>query len=139
MTQSCNQQYLDEALKEPSTLTPLHFNMTQSCNQQYLDEALKEPSTLTPLHFNMTQSCNQQYLDEALKEPSTLTLIERYCTYEKVRKGHLGKTAAFWMSFTTCCHHLIIMLLHSVKTINIQLFHKCNGEMATLFLTFDGA
>lgn len=88
--------------------------------------------------LNMTQSCNQEHLDEALKDPSTLTLIEKYHAYEeKVHKGHLGKTAAFWMSFITHCH-LVFMLLHSIKTNNIQLFHKCNGEMAALFFAFDG-
>ena len=85
----------------------------------------------------MTQSCNREHLDEALKDPSTLTLIEKYHAYEeKVHKGHLGKTAAFWMSFITHCH-LVFMLLHSVKTNNIQLFHKFNGEMADIFFAFD--
>ncbi|KAI4827600.1 hypothetical protein KUCAC02_030985 [Chaenocephalus aceratus] len=86
----------------------------------------------------MTQSCNREHLDEALKDRSTLTLIEKYHTYEeKVLKGHLGKTAALWMSFINHCH-LVFMLLHSVKTNNIQLFHKCNGEMANIFFAFDG-
>ena len=88
--------------------------------------------------LNMTQSCNQEHLNKALEDPSTLTLIQKYRDYEeKVRKGHLGKTAAFWMSFITHCH-LVFMPLHSVKTNNIQLFHKCNGEMARLFFAFDG-
>jgi len=76
-------------------------------------------------------------IDDALKDRSTLTLITKYRTYEKVRNGHLGKTAAFWMSFITHCH-LAFMLLHSVKTNNIQLFHKCNEEMTALFFAFDG-
>jgi len=88
--------------------------------------------------LNMTQSCNRKHLDEALKDPSTLALIEKYHAYEeKVSKGHLGKTAAFWMAFITHCH-LVFMLLHSVKTNNIQLFHKGNGEMAALVFAFDG-
>ena len=88
--------------------------------------------------LNMTQSCNQEHLNKALEDPSTLTLIQKYRDYEeKVRKGHLGKTAAFWTSFITHCH-LVFMLLHSIKTNNIQLFHKCNGEMAELFFAFDG-
>lgn len=88
--------------------------------------------------LNMTQSCNREHLDEALKDRSTLTLIEKYHAYEeKVLKGHLGKTAALWMSFINHCH-LVFMLLHSVKTNNIQLFHKCNGEMANIFFAFDG-
>ena len=81
--------------------------------------------------LNLTQSCDRKHLEESLNDPSTLTLMERYRTYEeKVRKSHLGKTAAFWMSFLDHSH-LVFMLLHSVKTNNLQLFHKCNGDMAT--------
>jgi hypothetical protein len=88
--------------------------------------------------LNMTQSCDREHLNEALKDSSTLTFIDKYRAYEeKVRNGHLGKTAAFWMSFITNCH-LVFLLLHSVKTNNLQLFHKCNGEMAVLFFAFDG-
>uniref|UniRef100_UPI00358FFE05 uncharacterized protein n=3 Tax=Myxine glutinosa TaxID=7769 RepID=UPI00358FFE05 len=95
---------------------------------------ISDPAVL----LRMTQSCNREHLDEALKDPSTLLLIKKYHAFEeKVRKGHLGKTAAFWMSFITHCH-LVFMLLHSVKTNNLQLFHKCNGEMADIFFAFDG-
>lgn len=88
--------------------------------------------------LNITQTCSRQHLKEALSDPSTVALLEKYHAYEeKVLNGHLGKTAAFWMSFINHCH-LIFMLLHSVKTNNIQLFHKCNGEMAALFFAFDG-
>lgn len=62
-----------------------------------------------------------------------LNLIGRYQLSEKsVLKGHLGKTAAFWMSFINHCH-LVSMLLCSVKTNDLELFHRCNGEMAILF------
>lgn len=88
--------------------------------------------------LNLIQSCDRKHLEEAIDDPSILTLIERYCNYEeKVRKGHLGKTATFWMSFVDHCH-LVFMLLLSIKTNNLQLFHKCNGDMAVLFFAFDG-
>ena len=88
--------------------------------------------------LNMTQSYTSEHLDKALKDASTLNLIEKYLAYqEKVREGHLGKTAALWASFITHCHR-VFMLLHSVKTNNIQLFHKCNGDMTELFVAFDG-
>ena len=88
--------------------------------------------------LNMVQSCNRENLNETLSDQSTVTLIDKYRSFEeKVLKGHLGKTGSFWMSFITHCH-LVFMLLHSVKTNNIQLFHKCNGEMADIFFAFDG-
>lgn len=94
--------------------------------------------TNTAALLKLIETCNKETLNEALKDPSTLTLIERYHVFEeKVLKGHLGKTATFWVSFINHCH-LVFMLLHSVKTNNIQLFHKCNGEMSDLFFAFDG-
>ncbi len=105
--------------------------------EQFIEEEnihITDPAAL----LNMTECCNREHLDEALRDPSTLTLIEKYCTYEdKVLKGHLGKTAAFWMSFISHCH-LVFMLLHAVKTNNIELFQKCNGEMAGLFFAYGG-
>ena len=98
------------------------------------DISVADPAIL----LRMTQSCNRENLDEATNDPTTLMLISRYQTYEeKVSKGHLGKTATFWMSFITHCR-LVFMLLHSVKTNNLQLFHKCNEDMANIFFAFDG-
>ena len=76
--------------------------------------SIDDPTAL----LNMTQSCNQQHLNKALEDPSTLTLIQKYHDYEgKVRKGHLGKTAAFWMSFITHCH-VVFMLLHCLNLLS---------------------
>lgn len=89
--------------------------------ERFIDEeniSISDPTAF----LNMVRSCNREHLKEALSDSSTLTLIDKYCTYEdKVLKGHLGKTASFWMSFITHCH-LVFMLLHAVKTSNIQLF-----------------
>lgn len=92
----------------------------------------------TAVLLNLIKSCNREHLDTALSEVSLVNLIDKYQSYEeKVLKGHLGKTAAFWMSFIRHCH-LVFMLLYSVKTNNLELFHACNGEMASLFFAFDG-
>ena len=49
--------------------------------------------------LNLVQKCNRENLDITLEDPSALTILERYVSYEaKVRNGHLGKTAAFWLS-----------------------------------------
>ena len=86
---------------------------------------VSDPATL----LNMTESCSRQHLNETLSDPSTVTLLEKYHAYEeKVLNGQPGQTAAFWMSFITHCH-LIFILLHSVETNNIQLFHKSAMEI----------
>ena len=88
--------------------------------------------------LNLVKSSNRENLNLALKDPSTNELIRKYREYEdKVNKGHLGKTATFWFSFIQHCH-LIFMMLYSVKTNNLELFHKCNGDMAGLFFAYDG-
>ena len=88
--------------------------------------------------INLSQAWTRENLTTALNDPSTLSLIERYHTFEeKVHKGHLGKTATFWMTFIEHCH-LVFMLLHAVKTNNLELLHKCNGKMAELFFAYDG-
>ena len=88
--------------------------------------------------LNLINTCDRQNLDIALKDLSTLNLIKIFWEFEdKVRTGHLGKAGVFWIYFIEHCH-LIFMLLYSMKTNNLQLFHKCNGEMAALFFTFDG-
>ena len=88
--------------------------------------------------INLVQTCSRETLHLALQDPSTLAILQKYVAYEdKVRKGHLGKTARFWLSVIDHTR-LILMLQYSVKTNNLALFHKCNGDMADLFFAFDG-
>ena len=56
---------------------------------------------------------------------------------EKVRAGHLGKTATFRLSVIDNIR-LVLMLLYSVKTNNLALFHKCNGDITDLLFAYDG-
>ena len=82
-------------------------------------------------------SCRAQ-LDTALHDESVAKMIEMYEEYQdKVRGGHLGKTAMYWMSITDRAK-LLFLLTHAVKTNNRPLFHKCNGEMAEIFFEQDG-
>ncbi|XP_063959228.1 uncharacterized protein LOC135154916 [Lytechinus pictus] len=88
--------------------------------------------------LNLVKTCTREKLDCAMQDASTSTMLEKYVTYEdKVRKGHLGKTATFWLSVIDHTR-LILMLQYSVKTNNLSLFHKCNGDMADLFFAYDG-
>ena len=77
-------------------------------------------------------------LDLALQDASTLVIIQEYLDYQdKVRQGHLGKTAKFWLSVMDH-QRLVFMLLFAVKTNNRKLFHVSNSKMASLFFAFDG-
>ena len=105
--------------------------------ERFLEEQNLEVSNPVAL-FNLVQTCSRDNLDLALKDPSTLVILQKYMTYEElVRNGHLGKTATFWISVIDHTR-LILMLLYFIKTNNLALFHKCNGDMADLFLTYDG-
>lgn len=56
--------------------------------------------TIYMTFLNIGLYCNQENSNKTLKDSSTLTLKEKYCAFEeRVRKGHLGKTAVFWMSY----------------------------------------
>ncbi len=81
--------------------------------------------------FNLVKLCNRENTNLVLQDPSTLSIISNYVKFEeKVRTGLLGKTASFWFGFIDHAR-LILMLIYSVKTNNLKLFHKCNGKFLT--------
>ena len=83
------------------------------------------PATL----LSLVQTCDQETLALVLQDPSTLIMLERYVIFEdKVHAGFLGKTATFWLSVIDHTR-LIIMLQYAVKS---------NGDMANLFIAYDG-
>ena len=92
-----------------------------------LEQFLKEenvPFEDSEVILKIVQSCTWENLLEALEDPAIVNFMVQYQDFEiNVLEGQLGKTATFWISFI---HH-IFMLLHSVKTNNLKLFHKCNG------------
>ena len=105
--------------------------------QRFMEEENVEITNPKAL-FDLVQTCSRENLDLALKDPSTLDILKKYEAYEnKVRAGHLGKTATFWLSVIDYTR-LILTLQYSVKTNNLALFHKCNGDMADLFFAYDG-
>lgn len=105
--------------------------------ERFLEEENMEINIPMAL-FNLTQSCNCESLNAAIKDRNTATILEKYVAYKrKVRDGHLGKTAKFWISVIDHTS-LLLMLLYAVKTNNLPLFHYCNGEMANLFFAYDG-
>ena len=95
-----------------------------------LEQFLKEenvPFEDSEVILKIVQSCTWENLLEALEDQAIVNFMVKYQDFERnVLEGHLGKTTTFWMPFVHHCHH-IVMLLHSVKTNNLKLFHKCNG------------
>ena len=67
-----------------------------------------------------------------------MAIIQEYLDFQdKVRKGHLGKTAVFWLSVMD--HQcLVLMLISAVKTSNRTFYHVTNGKIADLFFAYDG-
>lgn len=65
--------------------------------ERFMEE---EDVHLTPeALLNLIKLCDRQYLELALQDDSTLSIIKHYLKYQdKVCKGHLGKTAMFWLS-----------------------------------------
>ena len=67
----------------------------------------------------LVHSCNRYSLDNIAQDLSTITPLEKYLASEdKVRSGHLGKTASFWFNVIENTR-LIIMLQFSIKTNNL--------------------
>jgi len=80
---------------------------------------------------------SRQNLAVLLDDTSYIKLLHKWIRYEnEVRSGKLGKTAQFWMQFIDHAR-LILLMLFSIKTNNLTLFHKCNSEMAPLFFAYD--
>ena len=91
-----------------------------------------------PSLSNLFQNICEQNLNHVLQDQNISNMINRYKAYqEKVRDGHLGKTASFWISVIDNCH-IIFMMLYAVKTNSLELLHKTSSEMASLFFAYDG-
>ena len=64
---------------------------------------------------------------QALLNHFTNHITNKYEEFQtKVRDGHLGNTAQFWIFFMDNSK-LIFLLTHAVKINNRKLFHMCNG------------
>ena len=105
--------------------------------EKYLAETEEVNVPFESLVKLVTKS-SRENLDTVLADEMMQNFLHKYLAYEdKVKQGHLGKTAQFWMSVIDH-YRLILMLLDSVKKNNLSLFHKCNSDMADLFFAYDG-
>ena len=71
--------------------------------ERFAEEEDVEANSPVPL-LNLVQNCNRENLDLVSQDPATLTILEKYTTYEdRVRNGHLGKTATLSMHDSYLC------------------------------------
>ena len=78
-------------------------------------------------------SLNVSRTDETL-----MSLVQEYADFkENIRKGEMGKTARFWMSYMDHIW-LILKLIQAVKVNDLSLYCECLYKMFELFFSFDG-
>ena len=78
---------------------------------------------------NLVQDCSIEKLNLVIEDDSANAFLQNYLNYEEnISKSHTG---------CVIDHSRLMILQYSVKTKNLSLFHKCNGDMADLFFAFD--
>lgn len=114
-------------------LKPLLFEVFAKNNKI----EIRPESLLNLINVSSYRSCREQ-LDNILQDKSFAHITNKYEESQtKVQDKHLGRASQFWISFMDNTK-LVILLTHSIKTNNMKLFHKCNGEMVALFFAFIG-
>ena len=114
--------------------------VTDALEQLLLDVFLAEENVKIPCDAlkHLIHCSNRDNLNIALDNEFITDVIERYIQFQKkVRNGHLGKTAIFWLSVIDHARN-VFMMNFAVKTNNFVLFHHCNGIMAELFFAYEG-
>ena len=109
------------------------FNLNDyylNCCTYFFDEEneteIHPQALLNLINACSSSSCCEQ-LDEDLPDESVTHITNKYEEFQtKVRDGHLGNTAQFWIFFMDNSK-LIFLLTHAVKKNNRKLFHMCNG------------
>lgn len=101
-----------------------------------LQQSLQEESMTKVM--SLLANRNKENFDEVVGDPAFKSYMNEYIDFRlEVRKGTLGKTAAFWVSYMDHIW-LILSLLKSVKTNDYHLYVACLSKMADLFHSFDG-
>jgi len=77
-------------------------------------------------------------IESAVKNVALRAYLDNFLAYrEECRRGSLGKTAQFWLSYMDHVR-LILALNHAVKHNNFPLYVHCVHEMAPMFFSFNG-
>ena len=81
--------------------------------RQLIERVFEEENVEVSKHkdvLNLVQSCSRETLNITFQDSSILTIQEKYVAYEeKMRAGHLGKTATFW--FRVIDHTRLLLML----------------------------
>ena len=107
------------------------MNHNLNCCTYFFDEEneiyIRPEALLNLINACPSSSCCEK-LDKDLQDESVTHITNKYEEFQtKVRDGHLGNTAQFWISFMDNSK-LIFLLTQAVKINNRKLFHKCNGQ-----------
>ena len=103
------------------------FNLkatVEALDRLLIDVSVEQTGTDIHLQalLDIIQACNRNNVDAAYKNETANLLMQRHVGFqEQVRKGHLGKTARFWISFMDNAK-LVFMLIYAVKTNNRKSF-----------------
>ena len=105
--------------------------------QSFIDMQQETEGNAEALNDLIT-SMTPDNMANAIEDKSISEYLDKYIKFqEEVRKGSLGKTAQFWMSFLDDAR-LVFLIIYAVKTNSLPLFHKTLGDMADLFFSFGG-
>lgn len=82
---------------------PFRLKIVSEAKERLLIEQFFEKENIDFINLKAlsspVQRCDWQNFDHMLQDFATITVFDKYVTYkEKVRKGHLGRTATFWLS-----------------------------------------
>lgn len=114
---------------------------SEGFERMMIDQFVKEEDVMISPRalLDLVTEVSRENLDKALSDESTRAVFDKYINYQenKVKKGHLGVTAAHWLSFIEKCRELL-MLLYAIKKNHVPLYHYLMGAMDELFFQTDG-
>ena len=106
-----------------------------------IDQFVKENDVMISPRalLKLVTEVSKENLDKALSDESTRAVFDKYISYQenKVKRGHLGVTAAHRLSFIEKCRKFL-MLFYSIKKNHVPLYHYLMGAMDELFFQTDG-
>ena len=85
---------------KPSCLKTVSNAMERLMIERFIEEEDTNIKMQPEVILNIVITCSCDTLNVSLQDHSMLNTLQKYREFEdKVRKNHLGKTAAFWFSF----------------------------------------
>ena len=121
-----------------------HKVVAESLESLLLDRYL-ETRSLKGLPGDLLQAIDyiinersSENFDAAMQNKALANFLEEYSLFrQQVRRGSLGKTAQFWLTYVNLVS-LVLSLLYAVKNNDYYLYGACLSKMVDLFFSFDG-